>query len=499
MISVQDAADVYHSQGLQVIPLRLGEKTPLCNWKEYTQLEQSTADIKRLFPDNQRNIGIIGGAVSGNFCCLDFDSIDGYERAMQNLNFSRIVEQTTVVKTARGYHVYLFTPTPVRTAQFASYNLDIRGSGSYAVAPPSLHPSGSLYSFAQERGIYELASNDALGIVTLSPAKSIKSIAAGVGIDLFAILKGERMGYPSRSEADEALCVRLLTIGWTDEEILGLYSRFAGPLSKFRSKQAGDYGYLRLTIESASRFLTEHKSAVDKKLDELQSAAGTLFVGRTGPTDLAVWQGVLKIARRAGRLENLSISERELSEHVGVSAKTARESLKRNPYIERIQSATPTQTARYDISSDIPPHTNNQNRCGGMGSFVSRFINHDAFDCHALGKAGLQLIDVLNRNLDALLTVRQISEKAQVTERTVRRKLEVLQRERLLESEKVSSTAMYRLSRRIDKHELDRLAVTLHSSGKGLRRRVRHIEEWTRYREAKRCWREQNSKLQFKS
>ena len=91
-MSILDSAREYHRQGLQVIPLAEREKIPLVSWKEYQFKRQSETDLLTLFPDDKRNIGIIGGAISDNFFCLDFDNIEAYQKIKPTI--SKIINNT---------------------------------------------------------------------------------------------------------------------------------------------------------------------------------------------------------------------------------------------------------------------------------------------------------------------------------------------------------------------------------------------------------------------
>ena len=141
----------YVSYGLSVIPLKPGEKVPLIEWKQYQKEPPAITEVQKWFKDNDNNIAIVCGKVSKNLVVIDFDDTEVYEKFMKELDaeLKDIIENTWLVKTGKGYHIYLRVNTdkPVKTGKLPK--IDIKGEGGYVVAPPSLHPSGKHYEFVR--------------------------------------------------------------------------------------------------------------------------------------------------------------------------------------------------------------------------------------------------------------------------------------------------------------------------------------------------------------
>ena len=151
----RDRKDVYSwaiyylRNGLNVIPLRYKDKKPILQWDKYQEQRVTQKEIENWFKDKNVNIGIICGAVSGNLMVLDFDSEEVFYNFLMKLDDDLLnaIRNTWIIKTGKGIHVYFRTPNPIKTRRFRDLGIDIQGEGSYVVAPPSIHPNGSIYEF----------------------------------------------------------------------------------------------------------------------------------------------------------------------------------------------------------------------------------------------------------------------------------------------------------------------------------------------------------------
>src|SRR5262245_14621740 len=131
-------------KGLHVFPCLPRDKRPATA----NGVKAATADadtIRRLWQhDPQFNIGVATGKPSGIFI-LDVDGIDA-EAELRKLEAQHGALPATVeVITARGRHVYFKMPDvpPIRnSAGKLAPGLDIRATGGYVLAPPSIHPTG---------------------------------------------------------------------------------------------------------------------------------------------------------------------------------------------------------------------------------------------------------------------------------------------------------------------------------------------------------------------
>jgi hypothetical protein len=145
--TVLDYALEYSSRGYSVIPIEYSTKRAIVEWDVYQKRKPSDSEINTWFGSNQpKNIAIVCGQVSGGLVVTEFDVPSHYESfcSLAEIRLGLPVQCITpVVKTARGFHVYWLVKSPIKSAKFP--NMEIRSDGNYVLAPPSKHPSGSLY------------------------------------------------------------------------------------------------------------------------------------------------------------------------------------------------------------------------------------------------------------------------------------------------------------------------------------------------------------------
>jgi len=135
---VLKAALSYHDQGWAVIPIKHRSKIAEIDWKRYQHERPSREQVEQWFGNGKdRNIGILTGQISGGLVVLVFNEEGDFEKFFMGDN---ILEKTPVVKTPRGYHVYLTTSERVESHIYGGGRFEVKGEGTYVIAPPSLHP-----------------------------------------------------------------------------------------------------------------------------------------------------------------------------------------------------------------------------------------------------------------------------------------------------------------------------------------------------------------------
>lgn len=151
-----EAAKFYVEHGFNIIPLKPKSKENLIpRWRELQKRRLHPVQLEAIFKSHpDANIGLICGAISGNFFVLDFDSDEAFHRFIDNV-YNRMANEgilpqtpvskwTWIARTSKGYHVYLRAEEPVRTFKPCP-DIDVKGEGGFVVAPPSIHPSGRRY------------------------------------------------------------------------------------------------------------------------------------------------------------------------------------------------------------------------------------------------------------------------------------------------------------------------------------------------------------------
>lgn len=134
----------YTQSGFSVIPLLARDKKPsLATWKPFQERIATESELTNWFgSESQLNLGIVTGKVSG-LTVIDCDSV-----AAVNLATKLGIPTCPTVRTAKGFHFY-FLDAGVSNFQKRDDlpGIDLRGEGGYVVAPPSVHPTGIVYSW----------------------------------------------------------------------------------------------------------------------------------------------------------------------------------------------------------------------------------------------------------------------------------------------------------------------------------------------------------------
>ena len=147
------AACYYCDLGWSVIPLAPRSKVPMkgsgvgeeCDdWRSVCWYWSNNPDC---------NVGIVTGSPSGGLVVIDVDqdetackygaeSLFDWEQAN-----GKLPETACATTGSGGTHYYYRTPTSIKSAVNRTLCIDRRGEGGYVVAPPSVHPDGSLYEW----------------------------------------------------------------------------------------------------------------------------------------------------------------------------------------------------------------------------------------------------------------------------------------------------------------------------------------------------------------
>jgi len=137
-------AAAYHwvERGYGVIPISWRTKYPEAHllpqgkWEPYKTQLPTMKEINKWFLSKLHNVALVMGWQ--HLVVLDFDQYDAY---LLWVEMTGIVTYT--VKTSRGAHVYLHVMEPVTNSHTPL--LDVKANG-YVLIPPSIHPSGHVYS-----------------------------------------------------------------------------------------------------------------------------------------------------------------------------------------------------------------------------------------------------------------------------------------------------------------------------------------------------------------
>ena len=148
-MSVLQAALDYHERGWSVIPVSPGSKRPLVPWKRYQDRLATPDQIRGWFrkhPD--ANVGIVTGEIS-RLVVVDFD----VDRGADPTAFAKRFPTPLAVKTGGGgFHYYFALPEgeTIRNS-VGEDGIDIRATGGFVVAPPSVHATGQRYRWMKRK------------------------------------------------------------------------------------------------------------------------------------------------------------------------------------------------------------------------------------------------------------------------------------------------------------------------------------------------------------
>ena len=133
-------------RGLAVFPCRPQDKRPAT--VHGCKDASTNAELIRYWweQDPAYNIGVATGAPSGLFV-VDVDGLDAEAELSRLEHENGDLPPTVEVITARGRHLYFQLPADVpipNSAGKIAAGIDVRGTGGYVLAPPSMHPSGRM-------------------------------------------------------------------------------------------------------------------------------------------------------------------------------------------------------------------------------------------------------------------------------------------------------------------------------------------------------------------
>ena len=150
-VAARGEAAEYRRLGWSPIPIKERSKEP--NLLELRPYLSRKATKEELDAWAWSGVGIVTGPVSG-ILVLDVDGPEGEEQLRKHGH-----PPTPIVRTASGgLHLYFKHPAhEVKTGIRVAPGLDVKASGGYVVAPPSIGPNGKPYEWIVSPEVAELA------------------------------------------------------------------------------------------------------------------------------------------------------------------------------------------------------------------------------------------------------------------------------------------------------------------------------------------------------
>lgn len=168
--TLSEATLEYLTRGWSVIPL-LG-KLPAVPWKEFQTRRATPEEVESWFSSATKptGVGIVTGKLSG-LVVVDCDTPEAAKFWQASFPSSPL----SVSTGGGGVHVYYGMPEAgeVRNrTKILGRQIDVRGEGGYATAPPSLHSSGKEYAWVACDRSAKLPEFDAAWLIDKSqPAR----------------------------------------------------------------------------------------------------------------------------------------------------------------------------------------------------------------------------------------------------------------------------------------------------------------------------------------
>jgi hypothetical protein len=144
---------VYRAHGFHPIPFYPHSKTPAFDEGEifrYRERVPSVAELRAMFTDPERNVGLITGV--GGLVVLDIDGEEGRD----SLRRCGEVPPTPMVQTGDGFHAYFRSEQTIPTRTKIKPGLDIISEDWQVLAPSSVHPDGPTYAWQSSHALSDL-------------------------------------------------------------------------------------------------------------------------------------------------------------------------------------------------------------------------------------------------------------------------------------------------------------------------------------------------------
>jgi len=408
-----DAALQYHAEGLAIFPLRLGDKRGSVRWGQYRDAPMDKQEIREVFAD-PHNVAVLCGGASRNLVALDCDTPTAFAKTTALLAGLGIATWTVRRPPNGSKHddggcVLLRAPTPVKTTTLDGVNA--RGEGAYFVAPPSQHTRGGLYYNETPLVIYTLPTLTALPFLplTAAPARGPDHSRHTPRL-AWRLLAGDPAtlaAYPSRSEAEAALCASLARAGFDFSGAVALLRSHRGP-GKFKALDTENprnaLRYLSLTWHNAREFVATHDSEAGLLAARLREwALARPWRGRGASSDRAVYLAHLHVVTGCGQ-DPHDASARWLGELAGVSWQTAANANRRlvaAGLLELTRRATPLLSHVWRLP--IPPDLEGDTKFGAYFDTLSllhvtmcqSMHGLDAFRFRGLNKSACEVLTAL--------------------------------------------------------------------------------------------------------
>jgi hypothetical protein len=290
---VQAAALNYLARGFSIVPVHKGGKKPI--GKAWQNTRMAAGEVQRHFPAGKgRNIGLLTGSPSGGLVDIDLDCLEAIIVADSLLPPTGMIHGRP---GARRSHRFYRVGDPGPTQQFHAPDdekmlLEVRGTGSQTVVPPSIHPIGDALVWEEEG---EPATID---LATL--LKAAKRVAAAATLARSWPTNG------GRQKAALALQGGLARAGWDADAIQTFVAAVAEAAGDEEADKRADTTEYTVTKHEADEKTTGWPTLVqlvgDKVVDKVREWLGCREAKTSGAPNASPNQAtsLVKIVEAAG-------------------------------------------------------------------------------------------------------------------------------------------------------------------------------------------------------
>lgn len=155
----------YAKMGFSVFPVQPKGKAPATK-NGFKDASKDPKVIKGWWAKANYNIGIATGSVSGGLVVIDVDidndkGIYGDDSLRDwQLDNGKLPETSRAITGRGGVHLYYRTSKPIGSSTNLLPGIDVRSTGGYCVAPPSVHSNGRCYEWECPPDEIEIAEAD---------------------------------------------------------------------------------------------------------------------------------------------------------------------------------------------------------------------------------------------------------------------------------------------------------------------------------------------------
>ena len=319
LTQIQLAALELYDAGFNVMPIPRvgleygGKKPPYGRFYYLFTTRLYRASLAILF--KRANLAVLCGRLSRNLFVLDCDESRLFGRIGWELKKREI--PTWAVQSKRGGHYWMLcSEGEVKNKDNLMPGLQVIGNCQYVVAPPSVHPTGLIYSWTDRDG--DLPPSITLETLDFIPGLSVLRPKWGkLPAVAHRVLVDKDLGdYTTNSEAELAAAMSLTKAGYTENEIITLFEQHRPP--HYASKKNPSSWFERYLLPKAVEF-----EDANPRSDDLKSwAESRPWPGRTGETDKRVFIALCHRAKLDGR-KCFRASIREIAEIANITKNTA--------------------------------------------------------------------------------------------------------------------------------------------------------------------------------